>query len=309
MKNTLRKTLSLFLAFTLLCSLGLTAAASEAMGEDLTSKGTLLNQKTQLSTNVFWSTAYSDLRTENVVTYEPNADVTPIVTFGDSLTTRTTVTSAAQALESQGYRVVAGINGDFFNTSNGLPIGILVSEGEVLSSDGGYYAMGFREDGSAVIGKPGLSISANLGYQGSDSSGYFTDIIRTVAGINKARVSTGGIYLYTYDFNNRHTTGNTEAGVDVLCTIVDGSLSIGGTMTLVVDQVIEATSATAIGPDQIVLSANALSNTYYTDALRKRADFRWSFSPLTFTHQMIRILLLEQIYRAFKIMRKEKYHH
>ena len=47
----------------------------------------------------------------------------------------------------------------------------------------------------------------------------------------------------------------------------------------------------------------------YTDALRKRADFRWSFSPLTFTHQMIRILLLEQIYRAFKIMRKEKYHH
>ena len=268
MKNTLRKTLSLFLAFTLLCSLGLTAAASEAMGEDLTSEGTLLNQKTQLSTNVFWSTAYSDLRTENVVTYEPNADVTPIVTFGDSLTTRTTVTSAARALESQGYRVAAGINGDFFNTSNGLPIGILVSEGEVLSSDGGYYAMGFREDGSAVIGKPGLSISANLGYQGSDSSGYFTDIIRTVAGINKARVSTGGIYLYTYDFNNRHTTGNTEAGVDVLCTIVDGSLSIGGTMTLVVDQVIEATSATAIGPDQIVLSANALSNTYYTDALR-----------------------------------------
>ena len=268
MKNTLRKTLSLFLAFTLLCSLGLTAAASEAMGEDLTSEGTLLNQKTQLSTNVFWSTAYSDLRTENVVTYEPNADVTPIVTFGDSLTTRTTVTSAARALESQGYRVVAGINGDFFNTSNGLPIGILVSEGEVLSSDGGYYAMGFREDGSAVIGKPGLSISANLGYQGSDSSGYLTDIIRTVAGINKARVSTGGIYLYTYDFNNRHTTGNTEAGVDVLCTIVDGSLSIGGTMTLVVDQVIEATSATAIGPDQIVLSANALSNTYYTDALR-----------------------------------------
>ena len=221
MKNTLRKTLSLFLAFTLLCSLGLTAAASEAMGEDLTSKGTLLNQKTQLSTNVFWSTAYSDLRTENVVTYEPNADVTPIVTFGDSLTTRTTVTSAARALESQGYRVVAGINGDFFNTSNGLPIGILVSEGEVLSSDGGYYAMGFREDGSAVIGKPGLSISANLGYQGSDSSGYFTDIIRTVAGINKARVSTGGIYLYTYDFNNRHTTGNTEAGVDVL--VIDSS--------------------------------------------------------------------------------------
>ena len=77
MKKFLRKTLSLFLAFTLLCSLGLTAAASDALGEDLTSKDTLLNRETQLSTNVFWSSAYSDLRTENVVTYTPNEDVTP----------------------------------------------------------------------------------------------------------------------------------------------------------------------------------------------------------------------------------------
>ena len=268
MKKTLRKTLSLFLAFTLLCSLGLTAAASEALGEDLTSKDTLLNRETQLSTNVFWSTAYSDLRTENVITYSPNDDVTPIVTYGGTLTARTTVTSAARELESQGYRVVAGINGDFFNTSNGLPIGILVSEGRLLSSDAGYYAIGFRTDGSAVIGKPGVTISADLGYQGTDSAGYAAEIIRTIAGVNKARVSTGGIYLYTYDFNDRHTTGNTEAGVDVLCTIVDGSLSIGGTLTLRADQVIEATSATAIGQDQVVLSANSLSDTYYTDALR-----------------------------------------
>ena len=268
MKKFLRKTLSLLLVCTLLCSLGLTAAASEALGEDLTSKDTLLNRETQLSTNVFWSSAYSDLRTENVITYTPNEDVTPIVTYGGSLTARTTVTATARALEAQGYRVVAGINGDFFNTSNGLPIGLLVSDGKLLSSDGGYYAIGFRDDGSAVIGKPSLSVSADLGYALADSTGYTAEVVRTIAGVNKARVSTGGIYLYTYDFNNRHTTGNTEAGVDVLCTIVDGSLSIGGTMTLVVDQVIEATSATAIGPDQIVLSGNALSNTYYTDALR-----------------------------------------
>ncbi len=46
----------------------------------------------------------------------------------------------------------------------------------------------------------------------------------------------------------------------------------------------------------------------YTDALRKRADLAISFSRMTFTHQMIRLLLLEQIYRAFKISRGEKYH-
>ena len=43
-------------------------------------------------------------------------------------------------------------------------------------------------------------------------------------------------------------------------------------------------------------------------AVRERADLRISFSPMTFTHQMVRLLLYEQIYRAFKINRGEKYH-
>ena len=43
-------------------------------------------------------------------------------------------------------------------------------------------------------------------------------------------------------------------------------------------------------------------------AVRERADLRISFSRMTFTHQMVRLLLYEQIYRAFKINRGEKYH-
>ena len=42
--------------------------------------------------------------------------------------------------------------------------------------------------------------------------------------------------------------------------------------------------------------------------VKKRADFRLSFSKMTFPHQLFRIILLEQIYRAFKIANNEPYH-
>ena len=42
--------------------------------------------------------------------------------------------------------------------------------------------------------------------------------------------------------------------------------------------------------------------------LIKRSNFRLCFSKLTFTHQMIRLFLLEQIYRSFKIMNHQTYH-
>lgn len=43
-------------------------------------------------------------------------------------------------------------------------------------------------------------------------------------------------------------------------------------------------------------------------AVSQRADLRLSFSNMTFPHQMMRVILLEQIYRSFKINRNEKYH-
>jgi 23S rRNA (pseudouridine1915-N3)-methyltransferase len=53
----------------------------------------------------------------------------------------------------------------------------------------------------------------------------------------------------------------------------------------------------------IIGGSNGLS-----DEVLSRADFQLSFSKFTFPHQLMRLILVEQIYRAFKIMRGEPYH-
>lgn len=45
-----------------------------------------------------------------------------------------------------------------------------------------------------------------------------------------------------------------------------------------------------------------------SEELRNSVHYKLSFSPMTFTHQMVRLLLVEQIYRACKINRREPYH-
>lgn len=290
MKRILPRALSLLLALSLLAALTVSPAlASEAMGDDLTATDTLLNRETQLSTNVFWSAVSSDYRTENLITYTPNASVTPIVTYGGALTDRSSVSNTAKALEGQGWRVVAGINGDFYNVNNGLPIGIVVTQGQLRSSDGGYHAIGFRSDGAAILGRPAVSIAAaytaqdgtgeplyneageplydELGNPLTNGTGQLLDKSLKITAFNKARTETG-IFLYTYDFNASRTTGSTQPGVDVICTIQEGNFALGGTTSLLVERVVEAESSPTLAPNQAVLTANAKAGDAALNALR-----------------------------------------
>ena len=45
------------------------------------------------------------------------------------------------------------------------------------------------------------------------------------------------------------------------------------------------------------------------ESVLKRADHTWGLSQLTFPHQLVRLILAEQVYRACTILKNEKYHH
>ncbi len=45
-----------------------------------------------------------------------------------------------------------------------------------------------------------------------------------------------------------------------------------------------------------------------SQAVQRRSNFALSFSPMTFPHQLMRVILLEQLYRSFRIIKNEPYH-
>lgn len=60
------------------------------------------------------------------------------------------------------------------------------------------------------------------------------------------------------------------------------------------------------GREVVILIGGAYG---FTDEVRKKADFVWSFSKLVFPHQIARLVVAEQIYRASQIAVGGPYHH
>lgn len=61
------------------------------------------------------------------------------------------------------------------------------------------------------------------------------------------------------------------------------------------------------GPKELVFCIGGAFG--FSKAVYQKANTQISLSEMTFTHQMVRLFFIEQLYRAFTILRGEKYHH
>jgi len=84
------------------------------------------------------------------------------------------------------------------------------------------------------------------------------------------------------------------------------ALDINGKQLSSEDFAVEIKELSLSGINQVAFAIGGAEG--LCEKIKKRADFALSLSPMTFTHQMARLLLLEQIYRGFKIINNEPYH-
>ena len=61
-----------------------------------------------------------------------------------------------------------------------------------------------------------------------------------------------------------------------------------------------------VGKDMVFVIGGAYG---FSAPVYQRANFKISLSKMTFSHQMVRAIFVEQLYRAFTIMKGEPYHH
>ena len=209
------------------------------------------------------TTLYNEIRTsgstdapKNVqcsyVICKQEAAVRPIVAYGNTLYGRSDMSAIAKYLKDSDLSLVAGVNGSFFDMSNGIPYGFVVTDG-ILRSSGNTNSIGFYPNGTAVIGMPELTVELVLNSGESIPLSY-----------NKAATKQNGLVLYSQDYDAK--TKNTIPCYHVVLHPVESSaaqLCVKEKVRLEVTGMLEDTQSCPI-PDGSFVLAIAESTEYLT---------------------------------------------
>lgn len=184
----------------------------------------------------------------------------PVVTTGPQVLGGNTMSALVNDYEQKGNHVVFGINGDSYDTSNGIPTGIGINDGILLNSSTNKMGWGITAEGEVKYGNANLPM--NFTIEGKSPI--------KIDHINKERkLDTSGVYFLTDHFNK--TTASTQAGVEVILNVDPGQdgLRIGQDFELTVQQVMLvdnnlSKNKTAINKGNAVLATHTSSPHYNT---------------------------------------------
>lgn len=262
-----RRVFALLLCLAVLLP-ALPAQAADAQGE-IDGWSVYLGQGAALRRSVWWTG--DDYRTENYLTLSPGAALTPRVQTNAALCKSFTLADAVKAAAGEGLRTVAAVNGGFFTMATGVPVGLVAADGALRSwsaADAWMRSLGFRADGSALIGLPGISLyltlSAEEAEEETEAETEADEEAETeaeeeaeeparlaVASLNQPRGE--GLALFTHDITAAAATLAKGDGWNVICA-AEGPVPLSGSLALTVEQVLTASGPVKIPEGRMVLS-------------------------------------------------------
>ena len=188
---------------------------------------------------------------------EPDSDVEPILLQGSgTIYGAASINRAVSNAQEQGYHVLGAINTDFFSTSTGMPLGIVIEDGVYKSSGPSENAMLITDGQVSIMGHPQVELSLTNETTGATvTPNYF----------NKVRNDIGGIYLLNHDFSTVSTRTSSAGWYVRMKAVPDRrtdevpTLTVNSTLTLEVTELLRSDQAIAIGEDEYILTAADLS--------------------------------------------------
>ena len=176
------------------------------------------------------------------------------VKAGDKLMAFEKTSSMAARNSFEEHKVVAAINGDFYNTSTGEQIGTQVANGQLLKATNDWLNIAFDINKNPIIGMQNFS-----GLIITDDS------IKSISGVNKVRNAEEMIF---YNSFNGSSTSTNQFGTEVRVIPIDSWL-VNDTIRCIVDTVVTGIGNMVIGNNKAVLSGHGISATFLVNNLFK----------------------------------------
>lgn len=174
------------------------------------------------------------------------------VKAGNKLLAFEKTSSMAARNNYEEHRVVAAINGDFYNTSTGEQVGTQVANGQLLKTNNEWLNVGFDINEHPVIGLN--SFSGSL---------ITTDSIKNISGVNRVR-NTDELILYNSFMGS--STATNQFGTEAKLIAIDDWL-VNDTIRCIVDTIISGIGNMSIGNNNAVLSAHGTAAVFLNNNL------------------------------------------